>query len=242
MKDLGKTIAKYRKEHKKNQSDIAKMLENYDIYVKQNTISAWESGTSQPSARQLLALCEILEIYDVYTDFIGKNPLNPLRNLNEEGINKVMDYIQILERTGLLTSFRSMCSENARFSIRQFQPEPVLFWMEKIIKWSPLLIFQRKLPLEYISVVTVWSLVTMTQSLSGLNRRNNSVMAKSASFIWMEMLILRNFRITEKEPTLFLLTRNTNRFLLQRTALSRFLGECCHSPFYRTSYMIALLQ
>ena len=91
MKDLGKTIAKYRKEHKKNQSDIAKMLENYDIYVKQNTISAWESGTSQPSARQLLALCEILEIYDVYTDFIGKNPLNPLRNLNEEGINKVMD-------------------------------------------------------------------------------------------------------------------------------------------------------
>ena len=34
MKDLGKTIAKYRKEHKKNQSDIAKMLENYDIYVK----------------------------------------------------------------------------------------------------------------------------------------------------------------------------------------------------------------
>lgn len=100
MKDLGKTIAKYRKEHKKNQSDIAKMLENYDIHVKQNTISAWESGTSQPSARQLLALCEILEIYDVYTDFIGKNPLNPLRNLNEEGINKVMDYIQILERTG----------------------------------------------------------------------------------------------------------------------------------------------
>lgn len=100
MKDLGKTIAKYRKEHKKKQSDIAKMLENYDIYVKQNTISAWESGTSQPSARQLLALCEILEIYDVYTDFIGKNPLNPLRNLNEEGISKVMDYIQILERTG----------------------------------------------------------------------------------------------------------------------------------------------
>ena len=37
MKDLGKTIAKYRKEHKLNQSQLAKELENYDIYVKQNS-------------------------------------------------------------------------------------------------------------------------------------------------------------------------------------------------------------
>ena len=42
MKDLGKTIAKYRKEHKLNQSQLAKELENYDIYVKQNSISAWD--------------------------------------------------------------------------------------------------------------------------------------------------------------------------------------------------------
>ena len=46
MKDLGKTIAKYRKEHKLNQSQLAKELENYDIYVKQNSISAWELGTA----------------------------------------------------------------------------------------------------------------------------------------------------------------------------------------------------
>ena len=48
MKDLGKTIAKYRKEHKLNQSQLAKELENYDIYVKQNSISAWELGTAIP--------------------------------------------------------------------------------------------------------------------------------------------------------------------------------------------------
>ena len=83
MKDLGKTIAKYRKEHKLNQSQLAKELENYDIYVKQNSISAWELGTAIPNARQFLALCEILEIYDIYTDFIGQSPLNPFRNLNE---------------------------------------------------------------------------------------------------------------------------------------------------------------
>ena len=91
MKDLGKTIAKYRKEHKLNQSQLAKELENYDIYVKQNSISAWELGTATPNARQFLALCEILEIYDIYTDFIGQSPLNPFRNLNEKGLNKVLD-------------------------------------------------------------------------------------------------------------------------------------------------------
>ena len=29
-------------------------------------------GATQPSARQLLAICEIFEIYDVYTEFIGR--------------------------------------------------------------------------------------------------------------------------------------------------------------------------
>ena len=100
MKDLGKTIAKYRKEHKLNQSQLAKELENYDIYVKQNSISAWELGTATPNARQFLALCEILEIYDIYTDFIGQSPLNPFRNLNETGMNKVLEYIRDLESTG----------------------------------------------------------------------------------------------------------------------------------------------
>ena len=100
MKDLGKIIAKNRKAHKMKQGELAKELESYGIYVKQNSISAWESGITQPSARQLLAICEIFGIYDVYSEFIGKNPINPFRNLNEEGINKVMDYIHLLEKSG----------------------------------------------------------------------------------------------------------------------------------------------
>ena len=61
MKDLGKTIAKYRKEHKLNQSQLAKELENYDIYVKQNSISAWELGAATPNARQFLAFVKFLK-------------------------------------------------------------------------------------------------------------------------------------------------------------------------------------
>ena len=95
MKDLGKTIAKHRKDHKLKQSQLAIELEKYDIYVKPNTVSAWESGLSQPNSRQLLAICELLDIHDIYTEFIGKNPDNPFRNLNEEGVRKALDYISL---------------------------------------------------------------------------------------------------------------------------------------------------
>ena len=66
MKELGKIIAKNRKANKMKQGELAKKLEGYDIFVKQNTVSAWESGSTQPSARQLLAICELL---DIYVDF-----------------------------------------------------------------------------------------------------------------------------------------------------------------------------
>lgn len=100
MNDLGKTIAKHRKDHKIKQSELALKLEYYDIYVKPNTVSAWESGLSIPNSKQLLAICEILNIYDIYTEFVSTNPINPFRNLNEIGIAKVMDYIHLLEKSG----------------------------------------------------------------------------------------------------------------------------------------------
>lgn len=100
MNDLGKTIAKHRKDHKIKQSELALKLEYYNIFVKPNTVSAWESGLSVPNSKQLLAICEILNIYDIYTEFVGSNPLNPFRNLNETGVAKVMDYIHLLEKSG----------------------------------------------------------------------------------------------------------------------------------------------
>ena len=100
MNDLGKTIAKHRKEHKIKQSELALKLEYYDIFVKPNTVSAWESGLSIPNSKQLLAICEILNIYDIYTEFVNPNPINPFRNLHETGVAKVMDYIHLLEKSG----------------------------------------------------------------------------------------------------------------------------------------------
>ena len=100
MKDLGKTIARHRKAYKLTQCQLAKKLTEYDIYVKPNSVSSWESGISLPNSRQLLAICEILNIYDIYTEFIGTNPDNPFRNLNKEGVDKVMEYTHLLEKSG----------------------------------------------------------------------------------------------------------------------------------------------
>lgn len=72
MKDLGKTIAKHRKDHKLKQSQLAIKLEKYNIYVKPNTVSAWESGLSQPNSRQFLAICELLDIHDFILNLLGK--------------------------------------------------------------------------------------------------------------------------------------------------------------------------
>ena len=38
-------------------------------------------------------------IYDIYTEFIGNNPDNPFRNLNKEGVDKVMEYTRLLEKS-----------------------------------------------------------------------------------------------------------------------------------------------
>jgi len=100
MKNIGEVIALHRKNRKMSQIDIASALEKYDIHIKNAAVSAWEKRNSIPSADTLLALCEILGINDIYTEFIGENPNDPFKDLNEEGVKKVLDYIELLKKTG----------------------------------------------------------------------------------------------------------------------------------------------
>ncbi len=100
MKNIGEVIALHRKNKKISQIDIATALEKYDIHIKNAAVSAWEKRNSIPSADTLLALCEILGINDIYTEFIGENPNDPFKDLNEEGVKKVLDYIELLKKTG----------------------------------------------------------------------------------------------------------------------------------------------
>ncbi len=98
--NVGQVIAQNRKRKGLSQIDVAKALEQFGIHVGNAAISSWEKGVNTPTANQLLALCQILEINDIYTEFIGENPNDPFRNLNDDGIIKVYDYIDLLEASG----------------------------------------------------------------------------------------------------------------------------------------------
>ncbi len=100
MKNIGDVLAKHRKNKHLSQIDIAERLQAYGIHVKNAAVSSWEKNTNTPTAAQLLALCEILEISDIYTEFIGENPRDPFRDLNEAGVQKAMEYIDLLKKSG----------------------------------------------------------------------------------------------------------------------------------------------
>lgn len=90
-------IATYRRKKKLSQAELTVLLEKYGVHIQHAAVSAWEKGKSSPHADAFLALCEILEIHDMYKEFIGENPSDPFRNLNESGMQKVLEYARLLE-------------------------------------------------------------------------------------------------------------------------------------------------
>lgn len=120
-KKIGVTLATYRKAKKMSQIDVSEKLRYYGINVSNAAVSAWEKDISYPNAQQFLALCKILGITDIYNEFIGFNPDDPLARLNEEGKAKALEYIGLL-----------LLSE-------QFQKqEATIIPFRRPIKWSTL--------------------------------------------------------------------------------------------------------
>ena len=101
MGKIGTIIAKYRKEQKLSQADMIQKLVELGYPIKRSAYSSWETGVSQPNAEQFLAVCKILEITNIYNEFVGGfNPDDPLAQLNDTGKAKVMDYIHLLLISG----------------------------------------------------------------------------------------------------------------------------------------------
>lgn len=100
MKKIGEVISDHRKNKKLSQVELSEKLAEKKIEVSNAAISAWEKGNSMPSAEALLATCEILGIHDIYTEFIGANPMDPFKDLNDEGRQKVLDYVSLLVKSG----------------------------------------------------------------------------------------------------------------------------------------------
>ena len=47
-----------------------------------------------------LAVCKVLNITNIYEEYFGANPADPLSSLNDEGKEKVLDYIGLLHDSG----------------------------------------------------------------------------------------------------------------------------------------------
>ena len=48
----------------------------------------------------MLFLCKLLKINDIYSEYYGSNPVDPFSELNTEGKEKAIDYIELLVESG----------------------------------------------------------------------------------------------------------------------------------------------
>ena len=96
MENIGTIIKSYRKKAHMSQIDLAQRLQEEGIDVGFKSVSAWETGRNEISARVFLHVCRILQIPDCLEEYFGSNPNDPLAMLNEEGKQKALSYIDLL--------------------------------------------------------------------------------------------------------------------------------------------------
>lgn len=98
---IGEILAHTREQQGLSQKELAQLLSAAGVTVTNQAISKWENGSTQPNAAQFLTLCRVLKIFDIAEAFLGISHDSPFRSLNEEGRRKAMEYIDLLERSGL---------------------------------------------------------------------------------------------------------------------------------------------
>ena len=81
MENIGAIITAYRKKAHISQTELVDRLQAEGIEVSQKSVSAWETGRNEVSARIFLHICRILEIPDCLEEYFGSNPKDPLSML-----------------------------------------------------------------------------------------------------------------------------------------------------------------
>ena len=100
MKNLGEIISTYRKKNHLSQMVLSSILIKNGFQIGNKAISNWEKCKAEPSASVLLFLCKLLGITDICGEYYGIKPDNPFSQLNTEGKDKALDYIQLLVASG----------------------------------------------------------------------------------------------------------------------------------------------
>lgn len=104
---IGEILAHRREQQGLSQRELAQLLTAAGVSVTNQAISKWENGSTQPNASQFLTLCQVLKITDIGETFLGLRADSPFRRLNNAGRQKAMEYIDLLERSGLYGSVPS---------------------------------------------------------------------------------------------------------------------------------------
>lgn len=94
---IGQRIVSARNRAGISLAKFSTLLENYGVFVGAGAISKWELGKAVPSAYQLLAVVQALEMEDDLSQFTS-NARMP--ELNEEGMKKVAEYKSDLIASG----------------------------------------------------------------------------------------------------------------------------------------------
>ena len=96
---IGEVLSARRRELGLSQSELAEALSLRGLSVTNQAVSKWEKGATLPNARQLLVLCQVLEIEDIRGEFTG-GAEGPLAGLDGRGRRLALDYVQLLRDSG----------------------------------------------------------------------------------------------------------------------------------------------
>lgn len=96
---IGEVLAARRRALGLSQGELAMALSLRGFGVTNQAVSKWEKGATLPNARQLLALCEVLEIEDIRGEFSG-GAEGLFAGLDGRGRRLALDYVQLLRDSG----------------------------------------------------------------------------------------------------------------------------------------------
>ena len=99
MYEIGSRLATSRKNAHLSQQEVASKMTSMGLDTKNKSVSAWEKGLATPNAVQLLALCQIYGIRDIYGTFIEEDSDELTAGLNDEGRDKVREYTELLRES-----------------------------------------------------------------------------------------------------------------------------------------------
>lgn len=96
---IGAVLCARRRELGLSQGELAEALSLRGLPVTNQAVSKWEKGATLPNARQLLALCQVLEIEDIRGEFSG-GAEGLFAGLDGMGRRLALDYVQLLRDSG----------------------------------------------------------------------------------------------------------------------------------------------